>query len=556
MDMKSEKLNKKQNPIKKETLTSLYNSLKLKLENNEIVPTDDKKPVEILHLNELLKKERTVLKNISLTDYKRVRDLFVSFEKDLTVFVGDNGYGKSTVLDAVFILLSWLRANIQREDKPGSQIRDIDINSDKKSVYAAISGKFKLEKSITNVLITKVKEGMPQKRNNELKDIKDLAGLYRNVNAFIENSSLPLLVYYSVHRSFEGAGVDNKRNTQKRKTAWNKFDAYEDIISDRHDFDEFLNWFIFINNSATQQYPVSDDNLKVLINQRDKLSEAVRLYTELGTYNSEISNALNKNLSALNDLIEHQSIGVSIDSNAADILRAVKSAIINFLPQIQAVDVFYTNNDVKLLLRKDDILLDAQQLSQGEKTILTLIGDLARRLTLLNPGMSNPLSGSGIVLIDEIDLHLHPQWQQQIVSKLRSTFPNVQFIISTHSPQVLSTVQSRSIRRLEEEYNELDKRNHLVIKRPLFETKGVITSEALYYGMNTDPIPDVKEVRWLDEYKNLIEQQDYQTSKALGLRKKLVSHFGEDHPLIIECDDLISIIDFKKTITSKNKKDF
>lgn len=555
MDMKSEKINKNLNSIKKETITSLYNSLKLKLENNEVDPTDDKKPVEILHLNEVLKKQRTVLKNISLTDFKRVRELFVSFEKDLTVFVGDNGYGKSTVLDAVFILLSWLRANIQREDKPGSQIRDIDINSDKKSIYAAISGKFKLEKMITNVLITKVKEGMPQKRNNELKDIKDLAGLYRNVNAFIDNSSLPLLVYYSVHRSFEGAGVDNKRTTQKRKTAWNKFDAYEDIISDRHDFDEFLNWFIFINNSATQHYPVSNDNLKELINQRDKLSEAVRLYTELGTYNSEISNALNKNLKALNDLIEHQSIGVSTDSNSAIILRAVKSAIINFLPQIQAVDVFYTNNDIKLLLRKDDILLDAQQLSQGEKTILTLIGDLARRLTLLNPGMSNPLGGSGIVLIDEIDLHLHPQWQQQIVSKLRSTFPNVQFIISTHSPQVLSTVQSRSIRRLEEEYNELDKRNQLVIKRPLFETKGVITSEALYYGMNTDPIPDVKEVRWLDEYKNLIEQQDYQTSKALGLRKKLVSHFGEDHPLIIECDDLISIIDFKKTVTLKNNKD-
>lgn len=72
-------------------------------------------------------------------------------------------------------------------------------------------------------------------------------------------------------------------------------------------------------------------------------------------------------------------------------------------------------------------------LSQGEKTLIALVSDIARRLVILNPSLENPLNGYGIVLIDEIDLHLHPKWQQTIVQKLENTFPNIQFILSTHS---------------------------------------------------------------------------------------------------------------------------
>mgnify|MGYP000614132610 CR=1 FL=1 len=71
---------------------------------------------------------------------------------------------------------------------------------------------------------------------------------------------------------------------------------------------------------------------------------------------------------------------------------------------------------------------------------LALFGDLARRIALANPSRSNPLEGEGIVLIDEIELHMHPSWQRKILGALKSTFPNIQFIITTHSPQVISEV--------------------------------------------------------------------------------------------------------------------
>ncbi len=82
--------------------------------------------------------------------------------------------------------------------------------------------------------------------------------------------------------------------------------------------------------------------------------------------------------------------------------------------------------------------LDVNQLSQGEKSLLALVGDIARRLAILNPSLDNPLHGEGVVLIDEIDLHLHPKWQQNLIDKLTKTFPNVQFILTTHSPHIVS----------------------------------------------------------------------------------------------------------------------
>jgi len=71
---------------------------------------------------------------------------------------------------------------------------------------------------------------------------------------------------------------------------------------------------------------------------------------------------------------------------------------------------------------------------------------LARRLAIANPDPSkNALEGKGIILIDEIELHLHPKWQRDIIPRLTSTFPNCQFIVTTHSPQVLSNVKKENV---------------------------------------------------------------------------------------------------------------
>jgi predicted ATP-binding protein involved in virulence len=103
-----------------------------------------------------------------------------------------------------------------------------------------------------------------------------------------------------------------------------------------------------------------------------------------------------------------------------------------------------------LRLDKRGNTLAVNQLSDGERGVLTLVLDLARRLALANPKLDNPLEkGQAVVLIDELDLHLHPRWQRTVVQKLTKIFPACQFIATTHSPQIIGEVAPEQIIMLE-----------------------------------------------------------------------------------------------------------
>ena len=106
---------------------------------------------------------------------------------------------------------------------------------------------------------------------------------------------------------------------------------------------------------------------------------------------------------------------------------------------------------LRLLIDKEGITLDLTQLSDGERSFLALISDLGRRLTLANPVLENPLEGAGVVLIDELELHLHPKWQREVVEKLRMTFPNIQFIATTHSPFIIQSLRPGELINLDPE---------------------------------------------------------------------------------------------------------
>ena len=98
-----------------------------------------------------------------------------------------------------------------------------------------------------------------------------------------------------------------------------------------------------------------------------------------------------------------------------------------------------------MVVEKDREELVVNQLSDGEKCTLAMIGDLARRMSIANPTMKDPLTANAVVLIDEADLHLHPAWQRRLASALAGTFPNSQFLLSTHSPAILSHLDPKSI---------------------------------------------------------------------------------------------------------------
>lgn len=120
-------------------------------------------------------------------------------------------------------------------------------------------------------------------------------------------------------------------------------------------------------------------------------------------------------------------------------VAAISHALTTFLGGFENLRV--QEEPLRLLVDKDGETLDLSQLSDGERSFLAMICDLGRRLALANPLLDNPLHGSGVVLIDELELHLHPKWQRQIIQNLTTTFPKCQFIATTHSPQVVASVE-------------------------------------------------------------------------------------------------------------------
>jgi predicted ATP-binding protein involved in virulence len=165
-------------------------------------------------------------------------------------------------------------------------------------------------------------------------------------------------------------------------------------------------------------------------------------------------------------------------------LAAVRRAVAGMLPGFSALRV--QRDPLHLVVRKGETTLLIDQLSDGERLLLVAVADLARRLAIVHTGDADPLLGEAVVLIDEIELHLHPAWQRRVLADLCRTFPNCQFIVTTHSPQVLSEVPNEAVTVVED----------FQFYRPAAPTAGrdsnAILSEVL--GVPAHPHDVVKEV--------------------------------------------------------------
>ena len=143
-------------------------------------------------------------------------------------------------------------------------------------------------------------------------------------------------------------------------------------------------------------------------------------------------------------------------------------------------------------------------------------------------------------MIDEVDMHLHPEWQQLILGALTDAFPLIQFIITTHSPQVLTTVKRESIRVLAQ-----DEDGNWSAAMPDEETKGVESATVLASVMGVDPVPNVPEAAELSRYRQMIQLRQQESVDAKDLRQKLDAHFGPRHHLMLDCDRMIRLAQFK-----------
>ncbi|MEA3294128.1 MAG: AAA family ATPase, partial [Euryarchaeota archaeon] len=263
------------------------------------------------------------------------------------------------------------------------------------------SGRPIVESDITNGKSTSsIQLSCEAEGKSDLQELNDYTKrIQSKISETSEKVNLPLFVYYPVNR----AVVEIPLKIRVRHT-FDLLAAYDYALSSGANFRTFFEWF----------------------REREDLENENMRYRSQSTFSD---------LDPQYQFPDPQ-------------LEAVRSALTEFLPDFS--DFTIRRSPLRMEVKKNGKHLTVNQLSGGELILIAMIGDLARRMAIANPDSTKPLQGSGIVLIDEIDLHLHPRWQRIIVHKLLEIFPNCQFIISTHSPHVITHVQPESLFLLEQ----------------------------------------------------------------------------------------------------------
>ena len=328
---------------------------------------------------------------LTLERFRGAKRLPLELHHRLNVFVGMNGAGKSSILDATAILLSWLVNRIKHSGASGRPITEPDIRNGESSANLEIT--LNEGGSYFGWNLAKVRRGH---RRKDVVSILILATeIAKRIQAEISENdgqvNLPLFAYYPVNR----AVLDIPLRIRDR----HRFDllsAFDESLTSGASFRTFFEWF----------------------REREDLENENRRYAD--------------------HFIKPEGFQFPDPQ-----LEAVRSALGQFMPEFANLTV--RRSPLRMEIEKDGEKLTVNQLSDGEKCLMAMIGDLARRMSIANPLRDNPLEGEGVILIDEIDLHLHPKWQRMVIPKLMAVFPSCQFLISTHSPHVITHVQPENL---------------------------------------------------------------------------------------------------------------
>lgn len=439
---------------------------------------------------------------IDLENIGRFRSLRITLAthaksgSNVTVFIGNNGAGKTSILKALATSLSWFVARLRSENAPGNPIPEEAILNGTPSAAISLTVRDKHEFHWT---ISKTRKGrVAAEHSSQLQGATSLADEYRR--RLTENAAinLPLIAYYPVERSVLTASLKTRE-----KYSFQQLDGYDKSLSKGVDFQRFFDWFREREDiEHEKRHPGTA--LKAMDSDPEKFAQLLD-WTQNGA--KRVDHIKQFDWEALNDEVkkirEVWGFLQRVEASAKDSqLQAVRAAIQNFMPGFSDLRV-QREPQPHMTVQKNGETLDIAQLSQGEKSLMALVGDIARRLAMMNPGLENPLSGQGIVLIDEVDLHLHPQWARTIIERLTTTFPGCQFVLCTHSPLVISDSQGVLVYSLE---------NGELIRLP--SQYGQDANTVLLEAMDTD-IRNADVARRLNDLLDLIQSRKLEQAHTM-----------------------------------------
>ena len=351
------------------------------------------------------------LKSIKIKNYRCFKDVEIDFDNRVTLVVGKNGAGKTAILDAVAVSVGTFLLGI--DGGVGRSILKDDARYEFYDLEGTIDSQHQFPVEIESIGDCRKEENVKWVRslNSEngkttIKDAVELTSIAKKVQQQImkgyKTLILPLISYYGTGRLY--SQKKEKRNI-KSLTEFRRQVGYVDCMAAESNEKLMLNWF------QTQ---------------------------------------------TLKSLQKQQKTGLL---EPPILLKTVEKAICRCYERISGsknASISFDLDTHRLMLEFETTEGDAQkfamdEMSDGYKNTLSMIGDIAYRMAVLNPMLGEQVleRTPGIVLIDEIDLHLHPQWQQTILSDLQAIFPKIQFIVSSHAPAVINSISREKIRILD-----------------------------------------------------------------------------------------------------------
>lgn len=404
------------------------------------------------------------IENIILDNFRAIDYAKLDLHGKSTIIFGINGTGKSSVLRSIDLLFANIINGIvnRKELKQNYTLQLEDIQYGKKETE--ISALINLENENIEYYREMVRStGKRSQNTTSLKKIADI--FHRKYITDEEQGNIAIFANYGTNRLV----LDIPLRIRTHHT-FDIYSSFEKAIENKIDFRTFFEWYR---------------------NQEDYENE----------HKIEIGD------------LQYQDRA----------LKAVRTAILSMLDDCSNLRVARKPR-LEMKIDKGNISLNVSQMSDGEKCTMALLGDLARRLTLANPMLDNPLLGEGIVLIDEIELHMHPSWQRKILGILEHIFPNVQFIITTHSPIILSEVN--------EDYNLffMNRKDTGIEIKKMSQLNGYDANAVLEQFMGTSSVNPETE-KFIDSIYENIEHGEFETAKEKI--SKLAEMTSENHQDVI-----------------------
>lgn len=420
------------------------------------------------------------LTGVRIRNFRAIRNANIPLHRQLTVLIGDNATGKTAILEAIVTALRPLLRDfsISLRREPEINVSDFTVEAGGDLLGDPFHAQYlsvELDAPVGEI-------GAEYYLDDQFVD-KPKIRAERNrlpirwLRDLLESdATAPILAFYRDDRG----QLPRERSMQRRHTGSDRRSAYLSAFGGRLIFEEAIGWF------------------------------------------EEAESA---------ELREQRERGAEYRDGRLD---SVRRAVEKLIPQVSDLRMLGRPPQLTLTLHNDDqlpVALKAGQLSSGFRVMLALAMDLARRMADLNPHLKDPLQSPGIVLIDEVDLHLHPKWQQLVVKGLLAAFPNVQFVMTTHSPQVLTTLHEQNILRLRWLNGELE-------LEPVPSTEGAESGRLLTtaMGVSERPPADVSQfVRELESYLVLMKK-DLADSPGAQAALRHMQTISPDDPILATLD--------------------